>query len=446
MRLRVLGIPVRFDTWFFIIGVALSIRAGLAVVLLWLIVLGGSILVHELGHALVARTTGAAPHIVIHALGGYTSWLPPGAVTRSRRIAISLAGPAAGISLGLIFVAARRAGVGQDGGLAGVAISLGIYVNVVYGFFNLLPILPLDGGQTMRDLLPGDEARRERSAAIVSIVVGAFAIAGALLVAHQPIGAVFLALFVAGNVTSLSRGRDSSPPPLSPAQDGLLAQVRGLRAAGDFRGAAAAAELAAAAADHRGEHATAIAALLLAAESMLDASAPAEAKRLLLDLPPGSVPPLLEGRVLLTTGQAALGVDRLAVAFAADPGEQAAYHLAIGLVHTGAAERLIATCTDGRVPALAAISAARGALAAGGFGVAGRLAELAGRRATGADFALAAFTAARAWALAGERERALLALRAAVSADFRYAAAATGDPAFGSVRGDDYDNIVRVPS
>ncbi|MEO6712976.1 MAG: site-2 protease family protein, partial [Mycobacteriales bacterium] len=202
VRLRVLGIPVRFDAWFFIIGVLINYSAGVEVVLLWLFILGGSVLVHELGHALVARTTGARPEIVIHALGGLTSWLPPTAVSRGRRVAISLAGPAAGISLGLVFWAARRAGVGAAGGLGARAISMGIVVNIFYGLLNLLPILPLDGGQTLRDLLPGDDARRERVAAIVSIVVGV-AMAGVAMSYEIYFGAVFLALFVVMNIATL---------------------------------------------------------------------------------------------------------------------------------------------------------------------------------------------------------------------------------------------------
>lgn len=441
LRIRIAGIPVRFDTWFFIIGVLLSIRAGVAVVVLWLVVLGGSVLVHEMGHALVARTTGAQPEIVIHALGGLTTWIPSGEVSRSRRVAISLAGPAAGIALGLMFVAAHVAGLGDAGGLRRLAIDLAIRVNILYGVFNLLPILPLDGGQTLRDLLPGGSARRERTAAIVSIVVGAGAIAGALYF-KEPFAAVFVAFFMVGNFASLRAGRPASPP-RPRRHPAALAEAFRLYEAGALGPAADAAELAAAAADSRGDHAVAVEAVQLAAQARLESGSPGDAKRLLLDLPVGSVRPLLEGRVLLATGQPELGVERLAVAFASAPADQAAFHLANGLVRTGALDRLVATFTDASLPPSIVLAAARGALDAGGASAAGRLAEAAGSRASGPEFGFAAFLAARAWATAGENERALLALGAAIAADAEYAAAAGTDPAFAVLRGPDYDQIVR---
>jgi Zn-dependent protease len=209
VRFHVLGIPVRFDVWFFIIGTVFTLQYGVPVVVLWLTVLGGSVLVHELGHALVARTTGAEPQIVIHGLGGLTSWQPAGAVSRSRRIAISLAGPAAGIALGLVFVAVRRAGVGTSGDslLLQRAMFYGIRINILYGLINLLPILPLDGGQTLRELLPGSPARREVRAATVSVV---FAAVAAVLAyrAGLVFGALMAAFFLFSNVMTIRHARD----------------------------------------------------------------------------------------------------------------------------------------------------------------------------------------------------------------------------------------------
>jgi Zn-dependent protease len=443
--MRIAGIPVRFDMWFFIVATLLLLRGGIPVVVLWLVVLGGSVLVHEMGHALVARTTGASPEIVIHALGGLTSWQPPGDVSRARRVAISLAGPGAGIALGLLFVAAHRTGVGTSGGLPALAISFGIYINIGYGLFNLLPIVPLDGGQTLRDLLPGSPAQRERAAAIVSIIVGAGVIAAAVFVVHQPVAAFFVAFFVAVNVATLQGGRRTPQRRVAREATGVAEAMR-LREAGEPAAAAAAAEQVAQDADRRGDHAAAIAAVQFAAAARLDAGEPAEAKRLLLDLPAGSVDPLLEGRVLVAIGQPALGVERLAAAFTARPADDSAYHLAAGLVRTGAIDRLLATFAAPHVPAAAVISAAIGAIDVGAFAVAGRLAELAGSHATGAQFGFAAYTAARAWARAGERERALLALRAAVQNEVAYAAAARSEDAFWSLRGPDYDDIVRAVS
>lgn len=58
---------------------------------------------------------------------------------------------------------------------------------------NLLPVLPLDGGQAMREFLPGDPVTRLRRAAIVSIVVAV--LAAAAVYVYRP-GNLFLALFL----------------------------------------------------------------------------------------------------------------------------------------------------------------------------------------------------------------------------------------------------------
>ena len=446
VRLRIAGIPIRFDTWFFIIGVLFSARLGPAVVVLYLVLLGGSILVHELGHALVARTTGAEPEIVIHALGGLTSWLPPGEVSRGRRVAISLAGPAAGISLGLLFVLADRAGLGERNELARRAINLGIYINILYGLFNLLPILPLDGGQTLRDLLPGPPAKRERVAAIVSVVVGAGAIVAALRF-DQPFAAIFVGFFIIGNLATLRGGRHR---PASARVTGgplpaALQEASRLLEAGEHAAAAHAAEAQAAIADRRGDYPATKDALELAALAWLEAGDAQAAKRLLLDLPPGSVNPCLEGRVLLATGQPELGMDRLTAGLAGAPDDKV-WPYAAALVSAGAAGRLLTLASDPSWSPQRVLAAAMGAQAATGLGgaeVAGRLAELAGGRASPADVPAAAYIAARAWAISGNSERALLALRAA-AADSRCAAAARNEPAFETIRGAEFDAILRA--
>lgn len=445
VRLRIAGIPVRFDTWFFILGVLFTVRLGVAVMVLYLVLLGGSVLVHELGHALVARTTGAQPEIVIHALGGLTSWLPPGEVSRGRRVAISLAGPAAGIALGLVFVYADRAGLGADNELARRAIDLGIYINILYGLFNLLPILPLDGGQTLRDLLPGSPAHRERVASIVSIVVGLGAI-GAALRFGQPFAAVFVAIFIVGNIATLTAGRRTPGAPrgadaaLRRPLEEAFAQLQ----AGNFVAAAEAAERQAAIADRRGDYQATKVALEVAALARLDAGDPLAAKRLLLDLPAGSVNPRLEGRVLVETGQRELGIERLTAGLLGTGDENEVALCAVALVRSGAAGQLLEMAKD--LPAPLVLAAARGALAAevsAGAEAAGRLAELAGSLATESNVPAAAYTAAQAWAASGNRERALLALRAAV-VDPAYAAAAPDEPRLGSIRGAEFDQIMRA--
>ncbi|MEO6712674.1 MAG: hypothetical protein ABIM89_04500, partial [Mycobacteriales bacterium] len=196
-------------------------------------------------------------------------------------------------------------------------------------------------------------------------------------------------------------------------------------------------------ADARDDDRTANAALQLAALARLEGGQAHEAKRLLLDLPAGSVPLVLEGRVLTATGQAALGIERLIAGFNQQQDDFNAYHLGVGLVQAGGSERLLEMARSGQHPPAPLIAAARGAHDAHAYGLAGELAELAGGRVSGRELALAAFVAARAWARAGAGERSLLALRAAVRADPDYARAAAADTAFAGLHGPQFDAALR---
>ena len=59
--------------------------------------------------------------------------------------------------------------VGVDAPLVDVIVGASIWVNLYWGFVNLLPILPLDGGNVVRSLLPGDDDRRDLLATGVSL-------------------------------------------------------------------------------------------------------------------------------------------------------------------------------------------------------------------------------------------------------------------------------------
>ena len=179
-RFRLFGFPVTVDISFVVIIAILGWVPGRTTVtsfVVWLVMVPLAVLVHELGHAFVARTTGAAPAITLAGLGGLTSYVPPAPVSRARSIAISVAGPAVGIVVGLGLLAYAR-GVGVGDGLAQDVVDTAIFTTLGWSVLNLLPILPLDGGQTLRELLPGSPAKREVRAAMVSIVVAVLAAAG----------------------------------------------------------------------------------------------------------------------------------------------------------------------------------------------------------------------------------------------------------------------------
>jgi Zn-dependent protease len=206
-RFRVFGFPVTIDISFVIIMAIFGWRPGGALrdFVIWMLVVPVAVLVHELGHAFVARTTGASPSIHLAGLGGLTTYVPPHRLSRARNIAISVAGPAVGLVIGLLLLAYGR-GVGVHSELEQSIVDTAIFTTLIWSILNLLPILPLDGGQTLRELLPGSPARRATRAAVVSVVV---AIAAGLfaLAFNFVFGALFALFLVLSNIGTIRTAR-----------------------------------------------------------------------------------------------------------------------------------------------------------------------------------------------------------------------------------------------
>jgi Zn-dependent protease len=359
LSFRLAGIPVRVDITFLFLAALYGLGRGntLVDVAVFVLIAGASILLHEMGHALVARQAGADPAIELHGLGGLTSWSGAHPVSRSRMIAISLAGPLAGVPLGLALLWARDAGL-LDLGRASRYLDFAILANLFWGVFNLLPILPLDGGQVMRDLLPGDTARRTRLAAGVSVVTASVMAVIAFRYGYH-FAALFAVFFAFTNFTSMRAPR----PARGPVEQGQLQRAGELAAAGDLAGAAAVAtHLANTALDRD----VARAAAHLAAECLLLLDRPVEARDVLLDLPVGSVDPVLEGAVLAATGHAGIGIERLHTAYAGAPDERSAYRLAEALARNGRQSEVVAAIGSAGAPTPEIVRAAAAGAEAGG--------------------------------------------------------------------------------
>jgi Zn-dependent protease len=146
---KILGIPIKLEPSFFI--VAFILGAGRArdvsLVIEWLVVVLISVLLHELGHALVARAFQLNPSIALYGMGGLTSWQQEVEVSPFKRLLITLAGPFAGFAFGLIIFIVGP--INPQSPLFVSAYYDLLWVNVGWGIFNLLPMLPLDGGNVM---------------------------------------------------------------------------------------------------------------------------------------------------------------------------------------------------------------------------------------------------------------------------------------------------------
>ncbi len=115
----------------------------------WGAVVFVSLIVHELGHAVTARSYGATVSIELNGLGGLTRWgSPKEPMTPGRTALVSAAGSASGFLLAGMAWAVNEIW-GPFGGLAGLGMSVLFYVNIVWGLLNWLPVRPLDGGHLL---------------------------------------------------------------------------------------------------------------------------------------------------------------------------------------------------------------------------------------------------------------------------------------------------------
>ncbi len=232
LRFTLLGVPVRVHPLFWVMALLFGLAAGdLIQLALWVGVVFLSILVHEMGHALVMRRFGQDPQIVLHVMGGLTASVPSrwGVGWASvplgprQRVLISLAGPGAGFLLvagvaGLVVIVGGSVGMAAAignlplptallpaaGRYGGFLLVVFLWVNVVWGLVNLLPVIPLDGGNIAREvwisLNPLDGHRRSLW---LSTIVGALAALGGLLLLGSLYVAMLFGLLALGSYRQL---------------------------------------------------------------------------------------------------------------------------------------------------------------------------------------------------------------------------------------------------
>ncbi|MGN9810315.1 M50 family metallopeptidase [Micromonospora sp. BQ11] len=141
----------------------------------------GSVLLHELGHALTARRYGIGVRgITLELLGGYTE-MDRDAPSPRIDLLVSLAGPAVSAVLGVAAVAATLA-LPDRTLLNQLAFQLAVS-NVIVALFNILPGLPLDGGRALRAVVWAVTDDRHRATEIAGWVGRGIAVGTVLLVA-----------------------------------------------------------------------------------------------------------------------------------------------------------------------------------------------------------------------------------------------------------------------
>ncbi len=205
----VFGIPVHVSIWhlltllfFFQTSFQNGVEFGLAM----LFAASASVFLHEMGHALTSRHFGLQPTVVLTGFGGFTSHQP---ARRPRdEFLVVAAGPTMNFVLAGCLFGLHTAFAGEDGdtGFAQVLMSQIIFLNIFWGIYNLLPIMPLDGGQLLRVTLRRfvkKSLNADRWTHRVGLVLGAVMAVFFAVQFHSVFGAVLLGLAAFENYRAL---------------------------------------------------------------------------------------------------------------------------------------------------------------------------------------------------------------------------------------------------
>ena len=146
-------------------------------VILFMVAVFISIIIHELGHALAGIRFGAStPSIQLHGLGGIARFRQD-QLNRRQRILLTLAGPGASILLAIAFfgIAIVLYQAGQPSSYPQILINyfvdVMVTINVFWTIINLFPVLPLDGGQILRESLGPDRLRLTCIISLMTLVI-----------------------------------------------------------------------------------------------------------------------------------------------------------------------------------------------------------------------------------------------------------------------------------
>ncbi|HLK61316.1 MAG TPA: site-2 protease family protein [Chthonomonadaceae bacterium] len=207
--LTVAGIPIRLHFTFLILLVWVAVsNVSQGQVAVWaslLMVIGtfACVVLHELGHALVAQRFGIGTRdIVLYPIGGIASLT--GQPRPRQEIWIALAGPAVNVLIAaLLFVGLQVAGLpilgipinGIKPGASAAQFVLTnlLWINVALAVFNMIPAFPMDGGRVLRAMLA--LFLDETQATVIAARIGQFlaALFGLFALFNQQLLLIFIA-------------------------------------------------------------------------------------------------------------------------------------------------------------------------------------------------------------------------------------------------------------
>ncbi|MEM7771719.1 MAG: site-2 protease family protein [Cyanobacteria bacterium P01_E01_bin.6] len=208
----VFGIPLFLDpSWFLVLvlitflygstwqsknwGSGTEWVAGFVMALL----LFGSVLLHELGHSLVALSQGInVTSITLFLFGGIAS-IEQESKTPEQAFQVAIAGPAVSLGLFAVLSVIHRVLPIRDPALE--VLDTLAWINLVLAAFNMIPGLPLDGGQVLKAAIwkaTGNRIKGVRWASRVGQALGWVAIALGLTLYFTEFKFVFLWISLLG--------------------------------------------------------------------------------------------------------------------------------------------------------------------------------------------------------------------------------------------------------
>jgi stage IV sporulation protein FB len=172
---------------------------------IWMIVIFVSILVHEFGHALALRLFGKHPRIELVAFGGIT-YHEEKRLRGWREFFVVLNGPLFGFLLFFITFFLLRSR-GFQGPISIEMLQIFVWVNLFWTVINLLPVIPLDGGQLLRVICESiSPTKGLKTALFISLLISIGLASFFFFTANFFIGIIF-ALFIFQNFNSWRQAR-----------------------------------------------------------------------------------------------------------------------------------------------------------------------------------------------------------------------------------------------
>ncbi|MEM9903975.1 MAG: site-2 protease family protein [Cyanobacteria bacterium P01_D01_bin.44] len=232
------GIPFFLNvSWFFVLALTtLNFGGGLAAQFPWLggqaLVLGlvsglllfGSVLLHELGHSFAAQQRGIRVNSITLFLFGGLASLDDEARTPAGAFWIAVAGPL--VSLALFGLLTMVASSGLVTGPMAAIVGLLAYINLILAAFNMIPGLPLDGGNVLKAIvwkITGNRYRGIRWASRSGQLIGwsAVALGGLSVLGLSNLGSFWT--LIIGWFMLQNAGRSAQSATIQEALTGLTA-------------------------------------------------------------------------------------------------------------------------------------------------------------------------------------------------------------------------------